>query len=382
MVRKQYDTVIIGGGPAGAAAGLALARQGLSAVIVEKQEDVPDKICGEFFSPECVSYFSELGMRPDFFRHDPSPINHVHVSFNGSRIHTMIDTPAYGLSRKKIDTSLLDVAAQNGIELLRGYEAIRHTQTNGRTNIVVKNRQTEEYRTLSSKYLIGATGAKSGSESMFAETRRRNTKGSFTVAFKFHAVCPPVSNAIELYFTPMGYVGIGSIEGGMVNVCGLVDSDLIKSQYGDIRGVLGEISKESIPFRERCDTMNNISDVITCSNLSFGRRTPIYNDVLCIGDTAGSIHPFCGDGNAMALKSGLLSAEAVERAMRLNWDSRRLTRQFNELWRKEFTSRIMISGLVYYIITHKVTRPAASVLSGIYPGIINKIFNLTRDSKP
>ncbi len=381
MVKNSSDAIVLGGGPAGAAAGIALAARGLSTIIVEKQETVQSKICGEFYSPDCVSYLTELAVQEGFFKQNPMPINNISVSFKGTPVHARFDKPAYGLSRKRFDSTLLEIAEQRGVDVLRGYEVIPQVFINGHAKVFVTNRKTGERREYIPRYLIGATGAKSGSESLFVETKKNNTRTLFTFAFKFHAECPDIENAIELYFTPHGYIGIGSIENGMVNVCGLADTNLIKSHNGNIKAMLQELSKHNSVFCERFNSMRNHSAYVTCSNLSFGRRRQKHNEVLCIGDTAGSIHPFCGDGNAMALKSGLLSAEIIERAIKNNWNRERTVHYFRYRWRREFGARIRISSIIYRILTNDITRPAASMLSTIYPGIINTIFKITRDSQ-
>jgi len=60
LIRTHYDIVIIGGGPAGSSAGIALARAGMKAAIIEKKTFPREVLCGEFLSGEVVSAIKRI----------------------------------------------------------------------------------------------------------------------------------------------------------------------------------------------------------------------------------------------------------------------------------------------------------------------------------
>ncbi len=381
MVNNTSDIVIIGGGPAGAVAGIVLVKRGYRVTIIEKQKNMKDKICGEFFSPECLSYLDEIDLRRDFLADRPANLKTLRISFDGRPVRTQLTTSAYGLSRMKFDTLLLAKAEREGVKVLRGIEVSAINRKNGHMDLSGYGRKSGHRFSCSAQYVIGATGAKSGSDSLLTLSGKQRMNSSQKIAFKFHAECPGFENRIDLYFTSCGYTGVSSIEDGLVNVCGLIDSDSIKTHNGNLKSLIIELLKNDPLLRERFAGMNNISSVITCSNLSFGMRRAIFDGILPVGDAAGSIHPFCGDGNAMALKSGLLCAGILDNGIRNNRDSEKTARHYNEMWKREFRSRITISSVVHHILANNATRSAASVVARNYPGIIHSIFKLTRESK-
>ena len=65
---KRYDAVVIGGGPAGSATALMLARAGWSVAIVEKSRFPRPKVCGEFISATTAPLLAELGVLEDVRR--------------------------------------------------------------------------------------------------------------------------------------------------------------------------------------------------------------------------------------------------------------------------------------------------------------------------
>lgn len=68
------DVVIVGGGIAGAAVGLALARQGISATILEFQHEYKDQVRGEALCPWGMAEAIRLGVSDAVFDAGPAPI--------------------------------------------------------------------------------------------------------------------------------------------------------------------------------------------------------------------------------------------------------------------------------------------------------------------
>src|SRR5215212_5565277 len=59
---SDFDAVIVGGGPAGASAGIHLAAAGARVLLAERERFPRAKLCGEFISPECLGHFARLGV--------------------------------------------------------------------------------------------------------------------------------------------------------------------------------------------------------------------------------------------------------------------------------------------------------------------------------
>lgn len=122
----QRDMVVIGGGPAGAAAAIRAARAGITVTVFEKGHHGRDKVCGDGLTPRAVGALNELEVPLDEAHH----IKGLRM-IAGNRVRELdwpgTDRfPAYGAvwPRRDLDAALMDIAADAGAEMIYGTEAL------------------------------------------------------------------------------------------------------------------------------------------------------------------------------------------------------------------------------------------------------------------
>ena len=109
--------VIIGGGPAGTAAAIALARAGQAVTLIERNVDTSDKVCGDFLSAEALAMVEGLGVDLSA----ASTISAVRLVHRNRSVTTHLPFAARGLSRRVLDEALLRQAQAGGATVLRGH---------------------------------------------------------------------------------------------------------------------------------------------------------------------------------------------------------------------------------------------------------------------
>src|SRR5919109_1806447 len=112
------DVLVIGGGPAGAAAAARLAAGGLGVVLCERQPEPSRQVCGEFVSATASAELAALGIEPARF--GARPLTRARICTGRSEVTTRLPFIGYGLSRERLDRSLLDVAARCGADIRMG----------------------------------------------------------------------------------------------------------------------------------------------------------------------------------------------------------------------------------------------------------------------
>jgi flavin-dependent dehydrogenase len=113
-MKQRAEVLVIGGGPAGAAAATALAEAGRRVVLIERTPGPHDKVCGEFISEEAARYLHALGIEPGAL--GAEPIEAVRLSAGGPVVATALPFTALSLSRRALDEAMLQGAAARGAE--------------------------------------------------------------------------------------------------------------------------------------------------------------------------------------------------------------------------------------------------------------------------
>ena len=111
------DVIIVGGGLAGLASGIHLAKKGLYVTILEKSPNPKHKVCGEYISNEILPYLKWLGA--DVTELSPASINKFEFSsFSGKPVSALLPLGGFGISRFALDSFLHDTAVKSGCKIV------------------------------------------------------------------------------------------------------------------------------------------------------------------------------------------------------------------------------------------------------------------------
>ncbi|MBI3697729.1 MAG: FAD-dependent monooxygenase [Acidobacteria bacterium] len=317
---------IIGGGPAGAAAALAIARGGGRPVIYEKSRFPRQKLCGEFFTPEALPVLEELGVADGFLSLRPARVTHAELNF--ARRHRRFPLPeaGCGLSRYAFDDFLLRAAVERGAKL--------------RPERLVKP----------SGPAVWAVGRS------IISTRGRRAFG-----FKAH-FSGPANDAVEIYFFDGGYCGLCPIEGGKTNVCGLACENLLF----DVDRLLCGVPR----LAARLAPLERLTLWHIAGPLRFGMPASAPG-LLAAGDAACFVDPFTGSGLLGAVQTGAWAgAEVLDAAQGLHWSRccARQRRRCAGFYRRQLATTVLIR--------RALDLGFAESIAGLLPGSL--LFRLTR----
>ncbi len=309
---------VLGGGPAGAAAALALRQAGEPVVLHEKSRFPRHKVCGEFFTAEMLPLLEQLGVAPDFLARAPARVTHAELHFGRTRRRFQLPEPAFGLSRYAFDDLLLRAA------LARGAELSSDEPDPSAVAIVAVGRHT-------------------------AAPRGRRVFG-----FKAHFE-GPANDAVELYFFPGGYCGVCPIEGGRTNVCGLAEEGLLAHEDFRVDRLLGGL--------RRLAGMKPLTRWYLTGPLCFGPAPAVRPGALSAGDARCFVDPFTGSGLLAAVRTGGWAGEAV--AGGPDYHLRCRTLYSRQLSTASILRRVLslgwaesLAGLVPGPLLYRLTRPS------------------------
>ncbi len=200
---------------AGCAASIALARKGRVVTLIEREPTPRHKVCGEFLSGEALEDLHALGI--DVASLGAVPIDYVRLAAAGRAAEAPLPFPAASLTRKTLDTALIAEAIAAGVRVERGrsVQALRRTASN------VWQATLDDGTTREAPAAFLATGK----HDIRGHLRPKDPQR--WVAFKMYfrlssAQASELAGASELMLYPGGYGGIQPVEGGIANLCCVV----------------------------------------------------------------------------------------------------------------------------------------------------------------
>src|SRR5690606_4662083 len=108
----------------------------------------------------------------------------------------------------------------------------------------------------------------------------------------------------------------------------------------------------------------------------------VENHIFMIGDSAGLIHPLCGNGMAMAIKSAKIFSEMfLEAFQNKNFDRNKLERDYATQWQTEFGERLKTGRYIQRILLNPVASKVGFSLARAVPSVVPRIIENTHGTK-
>ena len=305
-MKADADVIVIGGGLAGSSAALHLSRAGAKVVLLEREKAGHDKVCGEFLSGETVSLLEDLGT--DIHALGAAPIRHLRMNAGQTRLVHELPAVGFGLSRRKLDARILELAARSGVDVRQGVRALEMIPTDTEKKHTIRTDQ----GCLKANCIFLATG-----KHELRNAKRRQGRDTSLVGFKLHWMLSPpnrqlLRKQVELFVFAGGYGGLSEVEEGRANLCFVIQKQLVRDMRGNWERVLAYVRSQS----ERLDSYLEgaeplFSSPATVASLPYGHvGHPRQSGVYTIGDQLAVIPSLTGAGMLIALHSGREAARA------------------------------------------------------------------------
>ncbi|MEA3066384.1 MAG: hypothetical protein QOJ27_2845, partial [Sphingomonadales bacterium] len=290
---RRTAALIVGGGPAGSAAAIALARAGLAAELIERSDGPHDIVCGGFLGWDALAALERLGLDPAAL--GARPIHRLRLISTQRRIEVPLPRPAAGLSRRTLDEAMLAAAAQAGAKVRRG-RAVRAA------DLAERRIRLDDEEEVEGEALILATGKHELRGAARPVDISVKPLGLRTSLRPDASLAAEIEGVIELHLFDGGYAGLLLQEDGTANLCLSASRERLK-QAGGIELLVARLAEALPALRERL-ARGEPSGWSAVSGVPYGwRASGTVDGVYRVGDQAAVIASLAGDGIAIALES-------------------------------------------------------------------------------
>lgn len=307
-MNKQYDVIICGAGPAGSLAGLDLARQGHSVLLLDRARFPRPKLCGGLLTWKTVRLLETVtGDTPGTLA-DKGIICHQSDRYSINTLDRLLvagdlSFPFHFVDRTLFDHHLLTLATDAGAELREATPVLGCDPADG--TVTLANGESVRAR-----FIIGADGANSVTRKVLPGLDKRHFRANMAPALEIHLTPSefprPVTHP-ELYIGQLragyGWAFPGR-ESVVVGICGLrTEAENFSDLFREYLTGLGVDPYKAAPFHGH--------------PLPYGNYLahPAHDRLLLAGDAAGLVEPLFGEGIFFSLCSGHYAGRAVAQAL-------------------------------------------------------------------
>lgn len=366
---KRFEAVVVGGGPAGSTAALALACAGWSVALVEKARFPRRKVCGEHISGTTWPVLRALGIAGELASRAGPPVRRVGFFTGESTVEAPMPHGegewGRAIGRDLLDAALLERAREAGAEVLQpcavetvrraeeGFIAVTHASAHAPS------------QELHARIVIDAHG--SWERGVAMDTPLPPAHDSDLLGFKAHFTGARLAPGLmPLVLFPGGYGGLVHSDSGRVSFSCCIRRDALarcraeRPGYGAGEAVLAHGMAACRGLREALSGAARDGPWLAAGPIRPGIRARADAGIFAVGNAAGEAHPLVAEGISMAIQSSWLLCEVL--AARKDFSARALERQGREYqarWRRHLAMRVHAAALFAAL----TARPAGAALT-------------------
>lgn len=311
-----WDVAVVGAGPGGALVARELARFGASVLLLERSGWPRWKVCGSCLGPAARAVLQAVGLGDLPGRGGAVALREVVLHHAGCRAPLPLEGWS-AWSRGALDTALVEAGQASGVAFRAGAHARLGSLRGERRELLVRRSRRRER--VAASVVVDATGLGGLVEPSGPPKARVRSDARIGLGAIFAEESPGASavprGSLRMAVSEEGYVGLVRLEDGTLCAAAAVDPDGLGDggPRGRVEGILEEagLAPLGAPLRGWRGTRP----------LTWTPERATASRLFRLGDAAGYVEPFTGEGIGWALEAAVRLAPLVVRALEEGWDA-------------------------------------------------------------
>jgi menaquinone-9 beta-reductase len=378
--RSTYDVVIVGGGPAGSATAIRLARRGHHVILLDREQFPRAKPCGECLNPAAVRELEELGVLSRLLALPHEILEGWRISAPSGRFFLgHFPSSAFGIAmqRSLLDAALLDEARIAGAEVRCGCRVADLHWEGREVRGVITDRGSGSER-VRARLVIGADGLRSVVMRRLRVGRRAPRLRK--VALTAHAGSgPDLGGRGELHITPGGCIGVAAVGAGRVNITVVVQASEARSGLAEGAEIFFDRAMTEHP---RLREFIRQDEVLTTGPFDWPVRTAVASGALLVGDAAGYYDPFTGQGIFRALRGAAIAADSAHAGLSGDLATDTALRRYERERRRIFRPGERLQHLIEAVVSREKLFEVAARGLNAAPAVADRLVGVAGDLHP
>lgn len=379
----ETEVAVIGAGVAGCSAAIALRQAGVDVTILEQSAHRPQRFCGDFISGEALDSLADLNMLGAISRLGPTRVRSMALyGTDGNSYRLPLAHEGLGLSRRALDSALLNQAADLGAGVLEGARvtAVSRISTD-RYRIQINSPDCAEPTTLHARAVIGAHGRRSTVDRILRRSFLAKSSGFVGVKCMCHCPGVDLGQEVALYLFPGGYGGAVRTAPSQATPCLLAKQDALRKSSGDPQELI-RAARDANPSLAAWLERTAVDDdsILTISQVPFGAKDPVVDGVFMVGDSAGVMPPFLGIGIANAVRSATACGGILARVVGGAQGRDDAEREYESWWRRRCRGAQRWGRLASDLLCYPAVGDRAIRLLNRFPRLGERIYRGSRAS--
>ncbi len=354
VTKRTWDVLVVGAGPAGALAARQIALEGASVLLVDRATFPRWKVCGCCLNGSALATLASVALADLPEQLGAVPLRKLSVAARGCRAEIPLSS-GVSLSREALDAALIQAARASGVEFL--------PETNASLGLVagdyreVMLAHAGQQITAKAKLVLAADGLGgkllARQDDFSAGAEKKSRIGAGVVLPTRPPFIPP--GTVFMACSKGGYVGLVGLEDGRLDVAAAFDRQTVLDAGGPGNAAANILAEVGWPV------LDGLADGPWRGTAALTRQASRLSceRVLVLGDAAGYVEPFTGEGIAWALASAVAVTPLVIRAAE-QWDatiSSEWSRTLQETVRnRQILCRVVARALRYPALVRMVLK--------------------------